>query len=102
MSRPKKTLDAVLNGGSDANIAFKDLCGLLEYLGFDVRIRGSHRIYTRADVSTIINIQPKRNQAKPVQVKQVRNVIIRNGLALNIYNEENHGQDDETEAEQSE
>lgn len=81
MSRPEKTLEKVLRGTADANIAFGDLCGLLIHLGFAERIRGSHHIFTREDVAEILNLQPKNGKAKPYQVRQVRNVIIAYGLA---------------------
>lgn len=81
MSRPTKTLEAVLRGTSDANIAFADLCGLLGYLGFTERVRGSHHIFTREDVAEILNLQPRNGKAKPYQVRQVRNVILAYGLA---------------------
>jgi hypothetical protein len=74
--RFEKTLDRVLRGTVDNNIAFADLCGLLRHLGFDERIRGSHHIFTRGDVAEILNLQPRGNQAKPYQVKQVRGVIV--------------------------
>jgi hypothetical protein len=81
MSRPRKTLDKVLRGTSDANTAFADLCGLLTHLGFSERVRGDHHIFTREDVAEILNLQPKNGKAKPYQVKQVRNVITAYGLA---------------------
>jgi hypothetical protein len=78
MSRLEKVLLAVLRGTGDANIAFHDLRYLLERLNFDERIRGSHHIYTRADVEEILNLQPRgRSMAKPYQVRQVRQVILR-------------------------
>ena len=49
---------AVLSGTSDATIDFEALCGLLHYLSFEVRIRGSHHVeattysFTRAFQST--------------------------------------------------
>jgi hypothetical protein len=46
-------------------------------LGFDERIRGSHHIFTREGVADILNLQPFGAQAKPYQVKQVRNVILK-------------------------
>jgi hypothetical protein len=58
-----------------------DLCGLLERLGFSLRIRGDHHIFFREGIEEILNLQPKGNQAKPYQVKQVRNLIIKYGLA---------------------
>jgi hypothetical protein len=82
MSRPAKTLEKVLRGTSDANIGFADLCGLLRHLGFDVRVKGSHHIFTREGVVEILNLQPKRGgKAKPYQVEQVRDVISAYGLA---------------------
>lgn len=81
MSRPGKTLEKVLRGTADANVPFADLCGLLRSLGFDERVRGSHHIFTRDGVAEILNLQPKGGMAKPYQVKQVRMVIIDDGLA---------------------
>lgn len=81
MAGRDKTLDAVLRGSSDANINFRDLCGLLKRLGFAERIRGSHHIFTREDVLEILNLQPKNGKAKPYQVKQVRGIILKYRLA---------------------
>lgn len=81
MSRPAKTLEKVLRGTSDANIAFDDLCGLLRHLGFTERVKGSHHIYTRDGIAEILNLQPKGGRAKAYQVAQVRNVLVENGLA---------------------
>jgi len=47
-----------------------------------MRISGSHRIFSREGVAEILNLQPRRDgTAKPYQVKQVRNVIVRYKLA---------------------
>ena len=81
MSKWKKTLSRVLRGKSDANFGFDDLCELIRRLGFAERVRGDHHIFTRDDVAEILNLQPKGAQAKPYQVKQVRNVILDYGLA---------------------
>ncbi len=40
-----------------------------------------HFIYTKAGVAEIINIQPLGNKAKPYQVKQIRNLILKYKLA---------------------
>jgi len=78
MSKVKRTLEKILRGTSDAGVAFDDLCSMLRHLGFDERIRGSHHIFTRDDVEEILNLQPRGDgKAKPYQVKQVRNVIIK-------------------------
>lgn len=80
MSKYKKTLLKILGGTSDTNIEFSELCQILEKLGFDVRIRGSHHIYTKKEVVEILNIQSKHGKAKPYQVKQVRRLIVEYGL----------------------
>jgi hypothetical protein len=67
----------VVQGTADANIRFNDLRDLLAGLGFAERIKGSHHIFTRTEVAEILNIQPQGSLAKPYQVKQVRNVILR-------------------------
>ena len=72
-----KILRRVLSGTSDAAIRFDDLCGLLESLGFEKRISGSHHIFRKAGVEEKINLQRDGNNAKPYQVKQVRNVILK-------------------------
>jgi virulence-associated protein VapD len=81
MTKFDKTLERVLRGVSDASIGFDDLRYLLEGLGFQERIRGSHHIYTKDGVIEIINIQAKGSKAKPYQVKQVRNLILKYKLA---------------------
>lgn len=73
----RRLLLKVLNGASDANIRFGELCFLLNDLGFQERIRGSHHIFTRDGVEEILNLQPRKPMAKPYQVRQVRNVIVR-------------------------
>jgi len=81
MSKLEKILDKVLRGTSDANIDFDDLCYLLNVVGFEERIRGSHHIFTKADFLEIVNLQPKGSKAKPYQVKQVRDLILKYKLA---------------------
>lgn len=46
MGKYEKLLLKILEGKSDVNIAFNDLCQLLEKLGFDKRIRGSHHVFS--------------------------------------------------------
>lgn len=82
MSRSERTLERILLGQSDANIDFDDLRRLLCDLWFDERIKSSHHIFSKSGVVEIINIQPKGNKAKPYQVKQVRNIILKYRLRL--------------------
>jgi hypothetical protein len=77
MSKQEKILEKILSGRSDANIAFKDLCHLLLNLGFEMRTSGSHHMFRMAGVEEKMNLQRDGNNAKPYQVKQVRNVILK-------------------------
>lgn len=81
MSDQEKLLLRILRGTSDANIQFDAIRGLLRSLGFHERIRGSHHIFTKDGIEEILNLQPKDSgKAKPYQVKQVRQVILKYGL----------------------
>lgn len=70
-------LTQILRGTSDANISFTRLCALLQKIGFEPRIRGDHHIFAKEGVAEILNLQPRGAKAKPYQVKQVRNVILK-------------------------
>lgn len=81
MGQFEKLLLSVLRGTNDQNISFSDLQKLLNRLGFQCRIKGDHFIYTKTGVDEIINIQPRQGgRAKPYQVKQVREIILKYGL----------------------
>ena len=82
MSNDKKILDTLLRGTSDANIPFNGLRHLLSKIGFQERIKGSHHIYSMTGIEEIINIQSAGSKAKPYQVKQVRNIILKYRLSL--------------------
>ena len=77
MSKYDKLLNKILCGTSDSNIQFSELCQLLYRLDFNERIKGDHHILSKQGVSEIINIQPKEGKAKPYQVKQIRNLILK-------------------------
>ena len=70
-------LQRVLSGTSDASLRFHELCSLLESLGFEKRIRGSHHLFRKVGVEEKINLQRDGNNAKPYQVRQVRAVILK-------------------------
>ena len=88
MSKVEKTLARVLRATSRANIRFDHLRKLLEALGFEERIRGSHHIFSRRGVDEILNLQPRGSKAKPYQVRQVREVIVTYGLATETKEDE--------------
>ncbi len=71
-----QVLRRVLSGTADAAIRFEDLCRLLESLGFEKRVKGSHHIFRKDGIAAKINLQRAGAQAKPYQVKQVRAVIV--------------------------
>lgn len=82
MGKDEKLLFQILGGQSDANIAFSDLVRLLGRLGFEMRVSGSHHNFRMAGVEEKINLQRDGNKAKPYQVKQVRNVILKYRLGV--------------------
>lgn len=77
MSQYEKLLLSIMSGTQDKGILFADLRTVLDRLGFRCRIKGDHFIYTKDGVEEIINLQSAGNKAKPYQVKQVRNIILK-------------------------
>lgn len=65
-----KVLQRILSGTADAAIRFDDLCRLLEALGFEKRIRGSHHLFRKAGITAKINLQRDGANAKPYQVSR--------------------------------
>ena len=84
MSNFEKLLKKLLLGSSDNNINFDELCSLLLRLEFKVRIKGSHHIFYKDDIIEIINLQSDKGKAKPYQVKQVRNVLIKYKIVKDV------------------
>ena len=82
MNRQERLRQRILGGGSDASIRFDDLRALLQNLGFDERVRGSHHIFRKAGVAERINLQRDGSHAKPYQVRQVRQVILNHKLEV--------------------
>ncbi|MBC2715394.1 MAG: type II toxin-antitoxin system HicA family toxin [Desulfobacteraceae bacterium] len=77
MEKYEKLIFQILRGTSDANISFLDLVNLLQHFGFEMRIKGSHHIFRKKSVEEKPNLQKDGNKAKPYQVKQVRNIILK-------------------------
>jgi predicted RNA binding protein YcfA (HicA-like mRNA interferase family) len=75
-----KLLQKIVNGTSDANIPFDELCQLLKRLGFEERIRGGHHIFRREGIEEKPNLQKDGNKAKAYQVRQIREIIIKYNL----------------------
>ena len=85
MTSVQRVLARVVSATSDRNIRFEDLRSLLLALRFEERVRGSHHIFVRSSVTEIINLQPREGGlAKPYQVRQVRDLIVKYGLAKEV------------------
>lgn len=82
MPTAEKIMISIMSGTQDKNIKFRDLKKLLEVLNFDCRIKGDHFIYSYKNLPENINIQPQGNMAKPYQVKQIRNYMLKYKIKL--------------------
>lgn len=83
MGKYEKLMLQILRGTSDANIAFADIVNLLQHFGFEMRIKGSHHIFRKKGIEEKPNLQKEGNKAKPYQVKQIRNIILKYRLGGN-------------------
>ena len=77
MNRNDRLRQRILSGRADANIRFDTLRLFLLRLGFVERVRGSHHVFRKEGVRERLNLQRDGNHAKPYQVRQVRQVILR-------------------------
>ena len=84
MSKWAKLLDQILRGTADANVSFDELCRLLERMGFEKRTRGSHNIFRKPGIPDKPNLQRAGVNAKPYQIRQVRDIILRYKLGDHI------------------
>lgn len=82
MSHQDKMMLKVLSGGHDRSMKFHELQKLLYMLEFQCRVKGDHFIYWKEGIDEIISIQPDGNMAKPYQVRQIRNIILKYGLEV--------------------
>jgi predicted RNA binding protein YcfA (HicA-like mRNA interferase family) len=83
MGKLDKILQKILSGASDKNINFDEIKLVLYHFGFEERIKGSHHIFYKKNIEYIINLQSaKDGKAKPYQVKQVRDIILKYRLMM--------------------
>jgi hypothetical protein len=81
MTEHEKLLRRITCRDSEANIWFHGMCSVLRGLGFQEHVRGTHHIFAKEQVEEILNLQSKAVvRAKPYQVRQVRQVILKYGL----------------------
>ena len=87
MNRHRSLLQAIIRGRSDANIRFDDLRTLLRRLDFEERTKASHHVFRKEGIPVLLNLQRRGSQAKPYQVKQVRELILGNYIQKYQYTE---------------
>jgi hypothetical protein len=80
MASDEKRLERLQDFQRDQGWEFGELCRLLQRLGFEMRISGSHHFFRRDGMRDITNLQPQNSRAKPYQVRQVRKTLQANGL----------------------
>jgi predicted RNA binding protein YcfA (HicA-like mRNA interferase family) len=79
--KKKKLYEKILS--NPKNIKFKDIETLIFAFGFQLsRINGSHHIYHHPDIPDLINLQNKKGEVTPYQVKQVIALIRQYHLTL--------------------
>ena len=72
-----------LSQGALRNVAFGDMINLVEGFGFQqMRVTGSHHIFTHLDVQELVNLQDVKGEAKPYQIRQFLRLIERYNLKL--------------------
>ncbi len=75
MSKHEKLLVRLRDPQRDVSWAFSDLIALLQRLGFEMRVSGSHHFFRKPGIDAAINLQPQGGKAKPYQVRQARIVL---------------------------
>lgn len=81
MTKKRKLLEKILTGSK--NVQFDELVGLVEAFGFKLsRISGSHHIFIHPDIPDLVNLQNRKGQAVPYQVRQFLKIIEQYALSL--------------------
>lgn len=76
MSSRDKLIQKILAGAK--NISFDEAGSLLLWLGFKVKVSGSHYVYRKAGTDCTISIK-RRPQLHPYQINDLREVLIKHG-----------------------
>ena len=80
MSKLEKLIERLRDPQRDAGWDFAEICQLLQRLGFEMRVSGSHHFFRKAGVAEAINLQPHGGKAKGYQIRQARSVLQKNHL----------------------
>lgn len=79
--KKRKLLEKVLSGSK--NIQFDEMVVLIEAFAFKLsRINGSHHIFTHPELREFVNIQNKKGQVSPYQVRQFFALVEQYNLTL--------------------
>ena len=79
--KARKTLEKILAGSK--NVRFEELTLLVRGFGFrQVRMRGSHHIFSHPAVNELVNLQEVHGQAKPYQIRQFIKLVEQYNLEL--------------------
>jgi predicted RNA binding protein YcfA (HicA-like mRNA interferase family) len=77
----RKLLKKIIGGSR--NIRFEDMVILVRGFGFDLsRTEGSHHIFSRPDITELVNLQNIKGQAKPYQIRQFLRLVEKHNLKL--------------------
>jgi predicted RNA binding protein YcfA (HicA-like mRNA interferase family) len=77
----QKLLEKILS--SSKNIRFNDFVRLVEGFGFELsRVNGSHHIFEHPNVPEILNLQNRKGQVKPYQIRQFLQLVEQYDLEL--------------------
>jgi hypothetical protein len=72
-----------LASGAFTNVEFSDALRLVEALGFEeLRMGGSHHVFARPGVAELLNLQDRKGQAKPYQLRQLMTLVRRYDLRI--------------------
>lgn len=81
MTKKRKLLEKLLSG--TRNVQFDDIVNLVEAFGFRLsRVNGSHHIFAHPSIPELVNLQNKKGQAKPYQVRQFLLLVEQYNLTL--------------------
>ncbi|MBD2346176.1 type II toxin-antitoxin system HicA family toxin [Anabaena subtropica] len=85
MAKKRKLFEKILSGSK--NIQFNELVSLVEAFGFSLsRVNGSHHIFTHPDIPGLLNLQNRKGEAIPYQVRQF--LVLIEEYALTLEDEE--------------
>ena len=79
--RARKTLQKILAGSK--NVRFEEMRSVVLAFGFrQVRVSGSHHIFSHPAVRELVNLQEVHGQAKPYQIRQFIKLVEQYNLSF--------------------